>query len=112
MSVSRRAFFRSVGAGGVGAFTAAVVGFRGREATAGTLSVGDDSFAPPVDPNQIRLDSNENPYGPGPAALDAIRAVFGEAGRYPDWPSTDLTAALAKHHGVADENIAVGAGFG
>jgi histidinol-phosphate aminotransferase len=42
------------------------------------------------DASLLRLDSNENPLGPGPAALDAIRAAFGEAGRYPDNPSVAL----------------------
>ena len=32
---------------------------------------------------EIRISSNENPLGPGKAALDAILGKFPEAGRYP-----------------------------
>jgi histidinol-phosphate aminotransferase len=112
MALSRRAFVRTLGIGGAGAISGALVAFRGREALAGNpvdLS-GVTSF--PVDANQIRLDSNENPYGPGPVALDAIRAAFGEASRYPDVPALDLAAAIARFHGVADDHVLLGAGSG
>jgi histidinol-phosphate/aromatic aminotransferase/cobyric acid decarboxylase-like protein len=32
----------------------------------------------------VRLSSNENPYGPSPAALDAMRESLSLAWRYPD----------------------------
>lgn len=64
------------------------------------------------DASLIRLDSNENPLGPGTTALDAIRAVFPEAGRYPDNPSVALTAALVALHGVTEANIVLGSGSG
>jgi len=35
-------------------------------------------------PGLIRLDGNENPYGPSPAARQAILASVGEASRYAD----------------------------
>jgi histidinol-phosphate aminotransferase len=38
--------------------------------------------------------------------------MFGEASRYPDVPSDDLTAAIAKHQKVAPENILIGCGSG
>ena len=47
-----------------------------------------------------KLDANENPYGPPPAALAAL-ATFGQmtgaplgAGRYPDPSASELRAAL------------------
>ena len=52
-------------------------------------------------PGLIRLDSNENPYGPAPAARQAILASVGEAPRYADATITALTNLLAAHEGVA-----------
>ena len=61
----------------------------------------------------IRISSNENPLGPGKAALDAIVRKFPEAGRYP-FNSTpadrDLVAAIATKFGTKPENIVLGAG--
>ncbi len=60
----------------------------------------------------IRLDGNENPYGPSPAAREAILASVGEAPRYADETITTLTRLLAAHEGVADSQILIGAGSG
>ena len=43
----------------------------------------------------IRISSNENPLGPGKAALDAIVGKFPEAGRYP-FNSTPADSALVR----------------
>ena len=56
------------------------------------------------------LGSNENPLGPGPRALEAMRAALQEGFRYPDPRGGALKAALAAHLGVADERIALGNG--
>jgi len=72
-----------------------------------------DEAAPQLTPVQgIRLDSNENPNGPAPAALDAIRSAFSEAARYPRSPASQLTSAVARLHGVQEQNIVAGAGSG
>jgi histidinol-phosphate aminotransferase len=60
----------------------------------------------------IRLDSNENPYGPSPAARQAILASVLEAPRYAAATIANLTTQLAAHEGVADSQIAIGAGSG
>ena len=60
----------------------------------------------------IRLDSNENPYGPSPAARQAIIASVGEAPRYADVTIDTLTKQLAAHEGVADSQIVIGTGSG
>jgi histidinol-phosphate aminotransferase len=60
----------------------------------------------------IHLDSNENPYGPPAAALEAMLASRARAGRYPDPLETPLVEDLARHHGVAPENIILGCGSG
>jgi histidinol-phosphate aminotransferase len=58
----------------------------------------------------VKLASNEGPYGPFPAALEAIAQCAGELNRYPDGGAYRLTAALAERHGVRFEEVAVGSG--
>lgn len=59
----------------------------------------------------VKLNTNENPYGPSPRALDAIRAEAGEALRlYPDPEATALRETLAAHHGVRPQQVFVGNG--
>jgi len=109
MALSRRAFVRTVGINGA---LAAMVAGRGSEALAGLVPGARQPAAQgSAGPSPIFLDSNENPYGPCTASLDAIRGAFGEAGRYPH-NFVDLTAALAKLHGVQPENILLGSGSG
>ena len=60
----------------------------------------------------IRLDSNENPYGPSPAARQAILASVGEAPRYANDSITNLTTQLAAHESVAKSQIVIGTGSG
>ena len=47
----------------------------------------------------VLLNSNENPYGPSPAAMKAMRDSLGEVFRYPDDAEGALASALGKHHG-------------
>jgi histidinol-phosphate aminotransferase len=94
-----------VGATGIGALGVPFLSARGAEAaTAAPLD------APRGTPTGIRLDSNENPNGPGRAVLDAIRDAFSVANRYPMGPATELVNALAKARGVKPENILLGCG--
>lgn len=58
----------------------------------------------------VRLSSNENPYGPSPAAFDAMRKAFDLSWRYPDEAVDALAADLAKLHGVSEDHILLGAG--
>jgi len=58
----------------------------------------------------VELGSNENPYGPGPRALEAAAAVLGELHRYPDPLGGDLKRALANLHGVDASRIILGNG--
>ena len=58
----------------------------------------------------VKLASNEGPFGPFPAALQAIARTAGELNRYPDGGAYRLRAALAERCGVAFEELAVGAG--
>src|SRR3982750_1440591 len=115
MPVSRRGFLQLLGAAEEVALSGAFLSARGLEAhLAGAQAQG--QRARPVLPpgvDEIRISSNENPLGPGRAALDAILGKFPEAGRYPfnSTPSeSDLAAAIAGKYKVKTENIVVGAG--
>jgi histidinol-phosphate aminotransferase len=58
----------------------------------------------------IRLDSNENPFGPSARALDAMRNALGTANSYPDDDCSPLRLKLAMHHGLPPEQVLVTAG--
>jgi histidinol-phosphate aminotransferase len=70
----------------------------------------DDRRAKPAPPNSIRLNFNENPYGPSPQALEALGSCGQVASRYPDSFERELTDVLAKKYNVSRENIALGCG--
>ncbi len=57
----------------------------------------------------VKLDGNENPYGPSPRARAALAAEY-PAHRYPDPDQRRLRAALAERHGVPPECVVAGAG--
>ena len=58
----------------------------------------------------IKLASNENPLGPPPAALAAIRAILPELALYPDGSGFELKQHLAAHLGVDTAQITLGNG--
>jgi histidinol-phosphate aminotransferase len=126
MSVTRRSFVKAASLSGIGALTAPLIAARGSEALrdgifepglsplSGAARFAADERAPYriASPNAIQLDSNENPNGPGQAALDAVRAMFGESNRYPDVQSNDLQQAIAQHFKISPENVLLGCGSG
>ncbi len=62
-------------------------------------------------PDLVKLNTNENPFGPSPRALEAIRGEAAETLRlYPDPKSSALRAALAAYHRVTPEQVFVGNG--
>jgi histidinol-phosphate aminotransferase len=58
----------------------------------------------------VKLASNEGPFGPLPAALEALERSIVELNRYPDGGVWRLRGALAERYGVLYEEVAVGAG--
>jgi histidinol-phosphate aminotransferase len=130
MLQTRRSFFDSIagGAGGRSGFDAgewlAARGYEDYVAQAAQAAPNQAAQAAPkgdarprveVPPGikPIRISSNENPLGPGKAALDAIVRKFPEAGRYPfnSTPGeTHLVAAIAAKFGTKPENVVMGAG--
>ncbi|MCS7007191.1 MAG: aminotransferase class I/II-fold pyridoxal phosphate-dependent enzyme, partial [Gaiellaceae bacterium] len=58
----------------------------------------------------VKLASNEGPFGPFPAALEALERTRGELNRYPDGGAWRLRHALADLHGARFEEVTVCAG--
>jgi histidinol-phosphate aminotransferase len=58
----------------------------------------------------VKLASNEGPFPPLPAALEALERAAVDLNRYPDGGTYRLHAALAARHGVAVEEVCAGAG--
>jgi histidinol-phosphate aminotransferase len=59
----------------------------------------------------VKLNTNENPLGPSPRVLEAIRAAATDDLRlYPDYEATALRAALAAYHGLTPDQVFVGNG--
>jgi histidinol-phosphate aminotransferase len=119
MSVTRRGFLQGLGVGrnrSAAEFMAA----RGHEEYVAELmqqgrAAGARMQRPsvPAGVDVIRISSNENPLGPGKAAIDAILGKFPEANRYPFNSSpldADLEILLAKLNGAKRENITLGVG--
>jgi histidinol-phosphate aminotransferase len=67
-----------------------------------------DGYALPGD--IALLASNESPYPPIPAVMEAITAALGGLNRYPDPTNAALRSALSDRHGVPAHRIAVGNG--
>ncbi|WP_027093601.1 histidinol-phosphate transaminase [Cohnella thermotolerans] len=57
-----------------------------------------------------KLASNENPLGPSPKALEAIRRMLPELHRYPDVRATILARTLADRLGLSEANVVLSNG--
>ncbi len=94
MGISRRFLLRQIGAAAVGA--------------AAVPALGEASIRPE---GPIRLDRNENAYGPSPRAIAAMQeAARTTAHRYPEADTELLRDAIARFHRVSREQIVVGCG--
>jgi histidinol-phosphate aminotransferase len=61
--------------------------------------------------NLVKLNTNENPYGPSPRVLEALQAEVGESLRlYPDPNSDHLRDAIAGYYELTPANVFVGNG--
>jgi len=63
-------------------------------------------------PIKIRLNSNENPYGPSDKAKKALREAISNGNRYAFDTQEEMKAILAKWEGVTPDHISIGAGSG
>ncbi|MEJ2214162.1 MAG: aminotransferase class I/II-fold pyridoxal phosphate-dependent enzyme, partial [Gammaproteobacteria bacterium] len=61
--------------------------------------------------NLVKLNTNENPYGPSPRAIEAISKALGDGLRlYPDPGSERLRQAIADHYNLSPNQVFVGNG--
>jgi histidinol-phosphate aminotransferase len=98
-SSSRRAFLQILGMGAAAGIAAE---YPAVSATETQRSGGDVST--------IRLDNNENAYGPSEKVVEEIRRAVSESNRYPDRYHAELVARIAKLHHVREEQVVLGAG--
>lgn len=73
------------------------------------LYVGGKSHVEGVS-NVVKLSSNENPFGPSPAAQEAVRRAVHELHRYPSTDHAGLRQAIGEVHGLDPEQIICGVG--
>jgi len=96
-TLSRRSFSKIIGLSALGSLRLADA----------RLPIATSAYAAP---SVVRLSSNENPYGPSPAALKAMTDGFSLAWRYPDEYADLLAEELARLHSVPVEQIVLGDG--
>jgi len=58
----------------------------------------------------VRLNANENPYGPSASAMRAMMDALHDAPRYPDELSEALCADVARFHNVTSDEVLLGDG--
>ena len=61
-------------------------------------------------PLRARIGANENPFGPSPAVLAAMRAAAAESWHYGDPENHDLREAIAAHHRIPTAAVMPGEG--
>ncbi len=104
-TLSRRQFAQTVGA----ALGAAVLA---PELTGPLSTLAAPRLPEGSEGDWVELNSNENPYGPSPRAMEAITRSERVASRYPDAEERRVIAAIAKLHGVEPSNVLLGCGSG
>jgi histidinol-phosphate aminotransferase len=106
MAISRRALLARLSAGAAAAVATPRWAVGASRAT--------PSATPPdtIAPGQpIRLNRNENAYGPSATVMTAMReAALGAAFRYPDVEAEALRVKIASDHGVPREQVVLGCG--
>lgn len=114
-TLSRRRFARMIGAGTALAALRPTLSICARPTPARSSPPPARAASPAVSGRGVpvvRLSSNENPYGPSPAALRAMTEAFGLAWRYPDEHQDALAEELSRMHGVGANQIVLGDGSG
>jgi histidinol-phosphate aminotransferase len=111
MGLDRRTFLRGTAAASLIPFLPACTGPRPPEVPGGgAADPGPVDFLYGHSNGAVRLNKNENPFGPSPRALEAIRGGLDHAHRYVG--TSQLRKALAELHGVGEENVRLGTGSG
>ncbi|MBI1767102.1 MAG: histidinol-phosphate aminotransferase family protein [Bacteroidetes bacterium] len=106
---SRRDWFKSTVALSAGvAFSTSMID----RLMAAPMSAAEKDFYLKVYNGKVRLNANENPYGPSEKAKKAIIDILSEANRYPFATVDEMKSVLAAKEGVSKEYIHLGAGSG
>src|SRR6266705_95222 len=98
LSISRRNFAHLLGVGAAAAIVRPQFTFAAEQPPKSTSA------------GIVRLSANENPYGPSPAAHQAMNGSFDLCCRYPDEANDVLIEKIAKINGVDREQIVLGDG--
>jgi len=64
----------------------------------------------PLDPHIVQMGMNENPFGPSPLAVEAMRKALQGSNRYPDDTAYELRQKLAGRFKVSVDEVIVGVG--
>lgn len=103
-SLSRRMFLQ----GTTAAFSAATIGGLASSAAAKEISRPTPIYGPP--PGVAKLNANENPYGPSPAALKAMMEASQKGAYYVYDSVARLKSMIAERHGLTPDHITLGSG--
>lgn len=106
--MNRRTFVQTVGAGAVGAATGLHSDLLAQTQAPAAPTVRRAASVAPA----VRIGGNENPYGPGQAAIDAIARVASGANRYPGALIGELASTVAAKFNVPDEMVLLSGGSG
>jgi histidinol-phosphate aminotransferase len=104
MIKSRRDFLRSLG---IGAAAGAALSW---PLPASSAAYTQEPTRSRVRDGFIRLNSNENAYGPFPTVASAIRSATGMANRYPFMKYDEVTERIASFHHIKPEQVLFGCG--
>ena len=108
-TITRRQWFRSaVATTSALTITPALI----QQLMAAPLSKAEASMEFNLANSKIRLNANENPYGPSAKARQAVLQILDEGNRYPFAALDNLKDVLAKKEGVTADHIHIGAGSG
>ena len=114
MKTTRRNFLSLAPAGAGGPNSLHAIGARGREAWEAENGFrGAPVFVPPPEADEVRISSNENPLGPGPAAVAGLRDAYGSIMRYPmnaQVSGTDLRRRIGEMYGGGAEHVVLAPG--
>src|SRR5687768_2262306 len=106
MVISRRTLLRRLGAGAAVAVTAPHMRVDAQDATRDGAERDRSQAGEP-----IRLNRNENPYGPSGSVMAAMRDTAPTAAsRYPDVEAEALRRKVAAFHRVDSEQVLLGCG--
>ena len=65
----------------------------------------------PKDKKYIKLNTNENPYGPSPRVLESIKRAIGDDLKlYPDPTCSNLNREISQYYGINENEVFIGNG--